>query len=74
MAGITLADAELQLAEFLNAAQACAANQEYQIAGQRYRRADLHQIMLMIDFFDKKCKTLSRKGAIRSVGVTVINE
>lgn len=69
MAGITLAQAQAQLDAFLAASTACANNQEYRIAGRVYRRADLDQILKMVDYWDSKVKSLSR-GGVRVVGVT----
>ena len=69
MAGITLTQAQAQLDAFLAAAEACAKNQEYRIAGRVYRRADLTQIQSMIEYWDAKVKSLSRSG-IQVVQVT----
>ena len=70
MAGITLQQAQEQLDAFLAAAIACAANQEYRIAGRVYRRADLTQIQSMIDFWDNRVKALSRTGGIQVMSVS----
>jgi len=72
MAGITQATAQAQLDLFLAAAQAIAANQEYWVNAVRYKRADLGQVMRMIEFWDNKVKSLSR-GGIRIVGATPLD-
>jgi len=69
LAGITAAQAQTQLDAFLAASAACSQNQEYRIAGRVYRRADLTQIMQMVDYWDTKVKSLSR-GGVRVIGVS----
>jgi hypothetical protein len=62
MAGITLAQAEAQLAAWLAASTAVASGQAYSIAGRSLTRANAAEIRNQIDFWDSKVKTLSRGG------------
>ena len=65
MAGITLAQAEAQLALWLAASQAVALNQSYSIEGLSLTRADEGKILSMIDFWDRWCRKLSPGGSSR---------
>lgn len=65
MAGITLQQAEAQLALYLNAEQKVLANQAYEIAGRKLTRADLQYIQEGINMWDSRCKQL---GSMRSAG------
>jgi hypothetical protein len=70
MAGITLADAEAQLAAWLTASAAVAQNQSYTIESGGSRRtltrADASEIRAQIDFWDKKAKELTVIGVYGS--------
>ena len=62
MAGITLDQAQAQLDAFLAASVAVAKGQAYQIGTRAYRRADLKDIQLSIEFWDGKVQRLTRGG------------
>lgn len=71
MAGITLADAEAQLAAWLAASTAIAGGQEYEIdtgsgGRRRLRRADLAQVQSQITYWDGQVKRLSASGRART--------
>jgi Family of unknown function (DUF6148) len=68
MAGLTLQQAETQLALWLEADAKVAANQAWTYQGRTYTRADAEQIRLNIEFWDKQAKRLDR-GGIRVRGV-----
>lgn len=59
MAGITLADAEAQLAAWLAASSAVARNQSYSIDGRSLARADAGEIREQVTFWDSQVKRLS---------------
>lgn len=68
MAGITLADAEAQLALWLAASEAIATGQSYSIKDRSLTRANLADVMEQIKFWDSQVKTLSRtRGRTRYV-------
>ena len=69
MAGITLAQAEAQLAEYLAAETKVLAGQRVEIDGQSLTRANLEQIQLGIDAWNKRVQNLSAttSGRGRSV-------
>ena len=69
MAGITLSDAESQLAVWIAASTAVASGQSYSIAGRSLNRANAREIRENIEFWDRQCKRLSR-GGIRVRGAT----
>lgn len=60
MAGITLAQAEAQLALWLAADEAVASGQSYSIKDRSLSRADAAEITRKIDYWDGKVKMLSR--------------
>lgn len=62
MAGITLAQAEAQLALYLAAEERVLAGQSYTINGRSLTRADLDSIQQGIDLWDRRVKRLSRGG------------
>jgi hypothetical protein len=72
MAGITLAEAEAQLAAYLAASTAIAeGGQSYQIANRQFTRADLAEIRASIDYWNGKVKELSQTSpGRRTIGVT----
>ena len=59
MAGITLAQAEARLQNYLDAEEKVLRNQAYEIAGRRLTRADLQVIREGINEWDQKVKALS---------------
>jgi hypothetical protein len=68
MAGITLAQAEAQLAVWIAASTAVALGQSYTIAGQSLTRANAAVIRENIKFWDSQVKELTRGGlAIKGV-------
>lgn len=75
MAGITLAQAETQLAAWLAASEAIATGQSYTIstgAGSRnLQRADLADVQAQIQYWDAQVKRLTR-GGIRVRGATIV--
>jgi hypothetical protein len=68
MAGLTLADAEARLADWLLADAAVADNQTYSIAGRSLSRADAKEIRENIQYWNDWCKELaeSESGLIVS--------
>lgn len=70
MAGITLAQAETQLAAYLAAETAVLSGQSVSIAGRAHTLADLAKIQEGIRTWDARVKSLSRGGIrIRTVEV-----
>lgn len=71
MAGITLAQAEAQLALYLAAEAAVLAKQSYSIAGRSLTYADLAEIQAGIKTWDTRCQQLStrdeRVGRLRTI-------
>ena len=59
MAGLTLAQAETQLAAYLAAETKVLAGQRVEIDGQSLTRANLEMIQSGIDAWDKRVKNLS---------------
>lgn len=62
MAGITLAQAEAQLALWIDADTKVAAGQAYEIAGRKLTRADAGEITRKIDYWNGKVQSLSSGG------------
>ena len=69
MPAISLAQAEAQLAAWLDASLKVASNQSYEIDGRRLTRADAGEIRNQIDYWDRKVKSLTRGGARLRTGV-----
>ena len=65
MAGITLAQAEAQLASYLAAETAVLAGQSYSIGGRSLTKANLQFIQQGIEIWNKRVQSLSRSGKIR---------
>jgi hypothetical protein len=65
MPGITLIQAEEQLAAWLAASTATATGQSYSIAGRSLTRANANEIRDQIKFWDNQVKRLSGGGGIR---------
>ena len=59
MAGITLAQAETQLAAWLDADSKVATGQSYEIAGRKLTRADAGEITSKIEYWNNKVAELS---------------
>lgn len=64
MAGITLEQAETQLAQWLAASTAVASSQSYEISGRKLTRADAATIRDNIDYWERKVQKLTggRRG------------
>jgi len=71
MSGITLAQAETQLALWIDADTAVATGQSYSIAGRTLTRADARAIAERIDYWNNWVKRLAN-GGISYRGVTPI--
>lgn len=71
MAGITLAQAEAQLASWLAASTAVAGNQSYQIGDRTLTRANAAEIQSMVKFWNEQVKELSGSGAGVRIGYGV---
>lgn len=72
MAGITLAQAEEQLAAWLAASTAVASKQSYSIGTRQLTLADSADIQNQIEYWDKKVKALdSGRSGIRVRGITI---
>lgn len=75
MSGITLLQAQAQLAAWLAASEAVAKSQEYSIGTRKLRRADAAEIRQQIQYWEKKVAELSsaasggRRGMRISYGV-----
>lgn len=65
MAGITLAQAEAKLQEYLAAETAVLNGQAYEIAGRSLRRADLEMIQKGIDIWNKRVQDLGGQASGR---------
>jgi len=72
MAGITLAQAETQLAAWLEADAAVATGQAYAIAGRQLTRADASQITAKIEYWNGKVATLTDSAQGRSRARTIV--
>lgn len=66
MAGITLVQAEAQLAAYLAAETAVLSGQSYEIAGRRLTRADLETIQKGIEIWSARVDTLT--AAVEGAG------
>lgn len=71
MAGITLAQAETQLAAWLECSEKVATGQSYTIGGRSLTRANAQYILDQIDFWDQKVKALTANasGPTFNVGI-----
>lgn len=72
MAGITLAQAEARLQEYLDAEAAVLGNQAYEIHGRRMTRANLAEIQQGITTWDARAKELGSKAEGRGRSRTVV--
>ncbi len=68
MAGITLAQAEAQLAVWLEASIKIAGGQSYRIGDRQLQRADLDQVNRQIQFWQKQ---VERLGGDSAAGIRV---
>lgn len=59
MAGITLAQAEAKLAQYLAAEEAVLTGQQYEIAGRMLKRADLQAIQQGVEIWNARVNELS---------------
>lgn len=72
MAGITLADAEERLQEAQDALEAILERgQSYRIGEREYARADLRDVMALVDHWDTMVKRLDRGGIRSRLGTPV---
>lgn len=62
MAGLTLAQCEAKLTEWMAADTAVASGQSYTISGRSLTRADARAIRDNIDYWDAKTRSLSSTG------------
>ncbi len=65
MAGLTLAQAEAQLAKYIDAETKVLGGQAVEVDGRRMTRADLEAIQAGITSWDARCKSLSATAAGR---------
>lgn len=72
MAGITLADAEAQLATWIAASTAIAAKQSYEIAGRRWTGVDAAEIRENIKFWNGMVVTLAGQTEGRGRARTIV--
>lgn len=72
MSGITLAQAEAQLASYLAAETTVLAGQSYEIAGRKLTRADLETIQAGITSWDARVKQLARSATGRGRFITMV--
>ena len=63
MAGITLTQAETQLAAYVAAETKVLQGQAYEISGRRLTRANLAEIREGMDFWDRKVKELTNTSS-----------
>ena len=66
MAGITLAQAQTRLDDYMAAELAVLGGQQYEIAGRMLRRADLRSIREGIQYWSAQVSELTTKAARRS--------
>lgn len=71
MAGITLTQAETQLAAYLEAETKVLSGQSYELHGRRLTRANLEEIQKGIDLWDRRVKDLSAQASNRGRARTV---
>lgn len=69
MAGITLAQAQARLDQYLAAEEAVLTGQSYEIGGRKLTRADLADIQKGIEIWNARTETLTSKasGGRRSI-------
>lgn len=69
MAGITLAQAQTRLDDYMAAELAVLGGQQYEIAGRMLRRADLRSIREGIQYWSAEVSKLTTQSARRSRAV-----
>lgn len=69
--GITLAQAEAQLAAYLAAETAVLSGQEYEIAGRRLKRANLSEITKGIEIWNERVRSLTNSAQGRGRARTI---
>jgi Family of unknown function (DUF6148) len=72
MAGITLAQAQTQLAAYLAAETAVLSGQKYEIAGRMLMRANLAEIQQGIDLWNSRVITLTNSSLGRTRSRTLV--
>lgn len=72
MAGITLAQAEAQLALYLAAEEAVLAGQAYSIGGRSLTRADLSSIQKGIELWNNRATSLGASASGRGRARTIV--
>ena len=72
MAGITLAQAEAQLALYLAAETAVLSGQSYEIAGRKLTRANLAEIQKGIEIWNQRASVLGNQAVGRSRARTMV--
>jgi hypothetical protein len=73
MAGLTLAQVEQHLNEWLSADSAVAKGQAYSLGGRTFTRADAREIRENLRYWQQLVKQLSR-GGVRARGAVVPHE
>lgn len=73
MAGLTLAQAEQHLNEWLSADSAVAKGQAYSLGGRTFTRADAREIRENIRYWQQMVKQLAR-GGVRARGAVIPHE
>jgi hypothetical protein len=73
MAGLTLAQAEQHLSEWLSADSAVAKGQAYSLGGRTFTRADAREIRENLRYWQQMVKQLDR-GGVRARGAVVPHE
>lgn len=72
MSGISLAQAEAQLALYLAAEEKVLSGQSYEIAGRKLTRADLAAIQQGISTWNSRVQQLSRTASGRGRHITMV--
>ncbi|HEY0847406.1 MAG TPA: DUF6148 family protein [Noviherbaspirillum sp.] len=72
MSGITLAQAEAQLAAYLAAETAVLTGQSYEIAGRKMTRADLEAIQSGITIWNARVRELTSRAQGRGRARTIV--
>ena len=68
MAGITYAQADAQLQQWLNCLTAISTNQRYTIGEREFVRADLQAVQDAVDYWDGKVKALAATDPATGLG------
>lgn len=70
MAGITLAQAQAKLDEYIAAETAVLSGQSYEIAGRRLNRANLAEIQQGVSIWNQRVQALSARSGGRGRSIT----